>query len=195
MDKYIFLDIDGVVNIPPYDKFNKRCLYNLYSILDNTGAEIIISSSWREGDIELTKASFIKHGFDPEYAKFIKGETCRGYKYVKQGSNLPIVRGNEIKWYIDTHIKYPWHAFPDRTKEFTEYREDGTFKMMRSRQLGVEYTYVILDDDTDMLYDQRHWFVNTDSHTGLTVIDAHSAIHILNSKSKQKTEFSLIPQL
>lgn len=178
--KIIFLDIDGVVNVPPYDDFNKDCLEWLYYILENTGAKIVVSSSWRCGDVQETRDSFLKHGFSPDYLDTIVGETCRGYKNVIKGSKLPIVRGNEIKAWVDTMLKYPWHGDPSKDEQFREYNEDGSFRMMRSNKVEEDYAYVILDDDTDMLLEQANYFINTDPTKGLTREDAEKAIKILN---------------
>jgi len=43
-----------------------------------------------------------------------------------------------------------------------------------------EYNYCIIDDDTDMLYEQRNNFVNTDPQTGLTLDNVSKVIEILN---------------
>lgn len=51
--KVIFLDIDGVLNTEFQDKdeygflFNQECVNNLKLILENTGAWIVLSSTWR----------------------------------------------------------------------------------------------------------------------------------------------------
>jgi hypothetical protein len=161
MENYIFLDVDGVINIPPYELFDKDCLENLRYLIKQTTSKVIISSSWREGDLERTK----KH-FPYWLQKHIVGETIRGYKETIKGSSLPIERGNEIKHYIDRHFKYPWHAYPERDEEFKLYNEDGSFKMMRSNELYVDYNYVILDDNQDMLYEQKDNFVLCDSLKG-----------------------------
>jgi hypothetical protein len=46
-------------------------------------------------------------------------------------------------------------------------------------------SYVILDDDTDMLYKQRLHYVKINSWYGLTESNANKAIKILNKKTKQ----------
>jgi hypothetical protein len=60
MRKIIFLDIDGVLNVIPqgHDKFggifHPHLVDNLTNIIKQTGADIVISSSWRmNGLIEL----------------------------------------------------------------------------------------------------------------------------------------------
>lgn len=53
-------------------------------------------------------------------------------------------------------------------------------KNWEKKKLGVDYQYVILDDESDMLFTQRNNFIQTDSHLGLTLGKMHSAIQILN---------------
>lgn len=42
--------------------------------------------------------------------------------------------------------------------------------------------YVIIDDFTDILYDQKNNFVHTDTYKGLTEADVEKAMEILNRK-------------
>ena len=51
---------------------------------------------------------------------------------------------------------------------------------MNSNKLNVDFSYVILDDDTDMLYDQKDNFIHTECVNGLTKELADKAIKILN---------------
>lgn len=178
--KFIFLDVDGVINVPPYTSFNPECLTNLYRIIDETSAKIIVSSSWRCGDLQKTKESLLESGFSPKYIDVIIGETCRGYHFVVKGSNLPIVRGNEIKQFVDVHFVYPWHGTPELDEQYRVYKADGSFKMMRSNVVGRNFNYVILDDDSDMLLEHLQHFIKTDSFIGLTSFDADTAIEALN---------------
>ncbi len=50
--------------------------------------------------------------------------------------------------------------------------------------IGSDYhefeNYVILDDDSDMLYWQRNNFIHVDRYVGLTINDAYVAIKMLN---------------
>ncbi len=174
-NKIYFLDVDGVINIPPYDCFNKECLNNVWLVHKNTGCKFVISSSWREGDLELTKKHF------PEWMReHIIGETIRGYHETIKGSSLPICRGNEIKHWIDRHLRYPWDADPSVDKLYQILDENDKFVKMVSNELNVDYTYVIVDDDQDMLYTQKDNFVNTNGVLGFTKNDAIKAVEILN---------------
>jgi hypothetical protein len=48
--KYLFLDFDGVIVIPPELRIpNRERLDLLHQVLDATGAEIVVSSCWRIG--------------------------------------------------------------------------------------------------------------------------------------------------
>jgi hypothetical protein len=60
--KIIFLDIDGVLNnvyCESRDKFgctfHSNFVDNLRSIIDKTGAKIVISSSWRTDGLDIMK--------------------------------------------------------------------------------------------------------------------------------------------
>lgn len=46
MEKYIFLDFDGVINTQN-DKFDKNAMANLRRLLEKTDAKVVISSTWR----------------------------------------------------------------------------------------------------------------------------------------------------
>ena len=48
--------------------------------------------------------------------------------------------------------------------------------MMRSNKLGVDFSYVILDDESDMLYEQSKYFICCDSMEGLTLEQANKVI-------------------
>jgi hypothetical protein len=177
-NKIIFLDVDGVINTVKhhFSKFDEECLERIRRIITETGAKVVVSSSWREGDLERTK----KH-FPPWLQEHIIGETIRGYKETIKGSSLPIERGNEIEHWIDRNLVYPWHANPEMDAQYRVNNPDGSFKIMNSNKLNVDFTYVILDDDDqNMLYEQRHNFVCTDSYKGISDEHTEEAIRILN---------------
>lgn len=53
--KVIFLDFDGVITIPPRWYIRTEKLKFIKKIVDETGAKIVISSSWRMNTVEKTK--------------------------------------------------------------------------------------------------------------------------------------------
>jgi hypothetical protein len=169
MKKIIFLDIDGVLATPDYLKdgewaLNPKKQELLGEILNKTNAEIVLSSSWRLHTLEDTKDYMQQEGF--LYVDKIIGVTIRAYQYIDKSTkiHLSIPRGVEIQQWIDTHI----HS--DNGKNFSR------------KKIGVDYQYVILDDDSDMLYVQRNHFIQTNSTTGLMHNNVIRAVAILNEE-------------
>ena len=156
--KIIFLDIDGVLNCESayrngecqyqewvwedgrkdhYQRFCVRSKELLNKLIDETGAKIVISSTWRHSGI-----NFMKKVWEMEE---MKGEII-GITPSMRTKGIDIPRGMEIKFYLEemgfTHINWS---------------EDKQQKRMD--ESGVE-NYIIIDDDSDMLYNQRHHFVH-----------------------------------
>lgn len=170
--KVIILDIDGVLNSNKWYgekitldlleaegdacEFDPEAVSILNRITDTTGAKIIVSSSWRNGNTEYLRKLFKEVG--------IKGEVLSETKNFHLLYNeLPffLPRGLEIKEHLSSVYgfpKYDWDIADPKTE--------------------IE-TYVILDDDADMLYEQRNNFIQTTWADGLTDELADKAIAIL----------------
>jgi len=171
MKKIIFLDIDGVLATPQYLKhgiwaLNPEKQKMLGRILSETNADIVLSSSWRCNTLEETKTHMEKEGF--LFTDKIVGITIRAYQLLQRetGVHLSIPRGVEIKQWIDTNI----------------HSENG--KNWKRLTLDKDYTYLILDDEGDMLLEHKNNFVRTNSDIGLTDDDVLKAISILNAKPR-----------
>lgn len=167
MDKYIFLDFDGVItNEESHYKLNRVSCDLLGRILKDTDAKIVITSSWRKSTLEDTikYLNTISHfvPFEFPYSDNIIGQTIRAYHYIHE-IHLGVPRGVEIKQWIDTHI----------------HSNNGRNYILK--KLGKDYQYVILDDDNDMLLEQKDNFIKTDSHKGLNVRNVFDAIQVLNT--------------
>lgn len=181
--KYIFLDIDGVIATPKTVEHGMWALTPekqdlLAMILEKTGAKIVLSSSWRKETIEESIEFMNKKGF--RFSDKIVGVTIRGYGCLRKGVHLSIPRGVEIKQWLDTHVIWPWYAYPERSPEFSVFNEDGSFKKMRHQKLNIDYKYIILDDDSDMLLEHADHFIRCDSMEGLSPEQANRAIEMLN---------------
>jgi len=167
MDKYIFLDIDGVIATPAsiengFWGLTDQCQNFLGEILNNTGSKLVISSSWRENTVEKTQRKLSENNF--RYSEYIVGVTIRAYKYIEKGIHLSIPRGVEIKQWIDCNI----HS--NNGKNFIK------------KKNGVDFAYLILDDDNDFLLEQKNNFIRTNSTIGLSKNDVIKSIKILNKK-------------
>lgn len=166
MKKIIFLDIDGVLATPEYLKDGQWALNPekqklLGELLTQTDAEIVLSSSWRGETLEVTKELMTREGF--LFSDKLIGVTIRAYQYLDRSKkiHLSIPRGVEIKQWIDTHI-----------------HSDGG-KGWQRKKLGGDFTYVILDDEPDMLLEHKDRFIKTKSEIGLTEDDVSRAVEIL----------------
>ena len=176
MQKIIFLDFDGVITTMAsrYALDRYKCDL-LQQVIDRTGAKIVVSSSWREGSAEETIAELkniptVFKKFVPSWVDEIVGVTIRAYNYIRKGEHLGIPRGVEIKQWIDTHLHRD---------------EEGKYKR---KQVGVDFQYIILDDDSDMLLEQGEHFIHTDTYLGLRQDDAIRAVCILNGCSPEEVE-------
>lgn len=159
--KIIFLDIDGVLNheyfykekhdkkhkedvIPyPYSNIDPKSVEILNILCEETGAKVVISSTWRHSGLEYCKDVLGFHGFNGDIIDITPTSPAR-------------FRGIEIlDW-----IKHNEELLGESYYNFNE--------------------YVILDDDSDMLYWQRNNFLLIDRFVGLTMGNVFQAKKILN---------------
>lgn len=164
MRKLIFLDIDGVLNCQKcfashhkeWEDAGKPKVYKWWSMIEpahmahlnkiiaETGAQIVISSSWR-GDPK-TPDILRENGLVGE----IIGVTPRMHR--PEGTSWDYYeRGKEIQAWMEKNIAQ-----------------------------GEEFTYVILEDESDILPEQVH--IKTSWSDGLEEKHAHSSIRLLNGE-------------
>ena len=179
--KVIFLDFDGVINSHewyqtrmdrvdieeiraqyPFYELDLDLIENLNFIISETGAKVVISSSWRTGrSIEILQDILDKVGFKGEVIdKTVNLGSSKNYGY-----NIP--RGCEIDHWLLSKGFYRNYISKDRQRKQLEKSEIKN--------------YVILDDTADMLLQQKEHFVNTSWKDGLTIDLARKAVRILNS--------------
>lgn len=180
--KIIFLDIDGVLNSNewasrrfeetsmdsiassyPFYEFDPLLVKNLNKIIDKTGAKVVVSSTWRLGRTKEELQEILNGvGFT--------GEVIDVTPYMPSplGFGYDVPRGCEIDWWLEQNGGF--HRINWSLEEFTRYVEKAKIK-----------NYVILDDDSDMLYNQREHFVLTSFMDGLSESCVDKAISILNT--------------
>jgi HAD domain in Swiss Army Knife RNA repair proteins len=179
MEKIIFLDFDGVLNSNdwyvrrqethdmdavnnnyPFSEFDPDTVNRLNTIITLTGAKVVVSSSWRHNkSIEelqsiLNQVGFVGHVIDKT--------SCFGGV---DGYSIP--RGCEIEAWLD---KKGFQRINWSKEEQQKYIDKSIVK-----------NYIILDDDSDMLYNQKEHFVITGWKFGLDDSAMHKSIDILNS--------------
>ena len=168
--KVIFLDIDGVLNSDAYAvRYQEEILrekgYHIFvdpeavnrvkKICDETGAKIILSSSWRMFDLKNTLKDLNIYRDLKPIIDYIIGITPR--------LNCDR-RGTEINYVIP------------RVDECVE-------KGLIAEQYKGEKIdfYIIIDDDDDMIGFQHDLLIQTDYMVGLTDDDTDKAIDLLNT--------------
>lgn len=173
--KYLFLDIDGVLNhdewfsSPEYKNnqanwqvsmFDPTCVERVNRILQETGAELVVSSSWR--DMADLPEIFAEVGLPTNFYVTPHSDIIfRLDPHDIWNDDIRYWRGSEIKYWLD-------HNDPNAN-------------------------YVILDDDPDMLEEQKYHFIQTcndklvtpklyeyNKGSGLTDKCVEDAIKILN---------------
>jgi len=157
-DKILFLDIDGVMVTdfrPDNMDLSGWHLFNEISVnLLNSIIEVTQCHIVITSTWRKRDVNWIRDIFEArgfKYPELIIGETMRGYHFIEQGVHLPIPRGLEIKAWMDTNM--------------------GLHKCQ----------YAIVDDDADMLLEQKSNFIQTKSEKGLTLSEAHKLIYILTT--------------
>ena len=167
MRKILFLDIDGVLNterqhdrcvnegIVPVDNFGYAfdpvAVANLEWIVQETGAEIVISSSWKLWGLGAMQRMWTRRGLPGKVIDITPStesdEMLLSVDLVYM--DIPAIKGSEIKEWLSAHGKNV------------------------SR-------YAILDDEQEMLPEQQSHFVRTNPAVGITEEATEKAITILN---------------
>ena len=165
--KVLFLDIDGVLNTERHYEyccknriasderfgypFDPEAVDNLKKIIDETGAEIVISSSWKfwglSTMIDLWKGRNLPGEIIGITPQAMSDEMLLNADLIEM-EMLPL-KGSEIKGWLSEH-----------------------------RRSVAQYA--ILDDVNDMLPEQQNHLVQINPVVGITEQDAEEVIAILN---------------
>ena len=156
--KVIFLDFDGVITIPPKWYLQADLIKNVKKIVDETGAKIVVSSSWRRENVKETINDMI-------------GKTKR------------CPRNKMLYWLID-NIYDVTSWFSD--KKYNGTGRGGEIQTWLDKHPEVD-NYVIIDDDGDMFDEQLYHFVQTNYEDGLTEVETKRAIKVLNRQFFQNS--------
>ena len=166
--KILFLDIDGVINSDEYaDEYHKYKLglqgYHIWvdpkavervrRLCEETGAKIILSSSWRRHRLDVTLEDLKQYSGMEPLLPYMIGVTPG---YIRRN------RGQEID---------------DTFKEWNHHIKMGRIDKQYENE-PVE-RYAIVDDDNDMLDKQLDHFVQTDWKYGITDEDVDKLKEIL----------------
>ncbi len=170
MDRYLFLDFDGVLNtgnyarqmkregIDPFDEFgamfDPEAIANLKHIVELTGCKIILSTTWRNEGIMRMRNLWKQRG--------LPGEIF---------SMTPILLSTSFQDAMNGEMM----GMPLREAKALE------IKAWLYQYASKDYQYVILDDENYFFPQHQKHLVLTDEEEGLTEQKAQKAICILNS--------------
>lgn len=165
MRKIIFLDIDGVLNTKywynqmsrstPKDKygyaFDPNAVANLKRIIDETGADIVISSSWKSLELTELENMWQERCLPGTVLGITPNSVSDELLLNADLDNMELfhIRGEEIKEWLSRHGK------------------------------NIS-NYVIIDDVDNMLPEQQKYFIQTNPEMGITEDIALLAIKTLN---------------
>lgn len=156
--KLIFLDFDGVITTYRSGwNIDKSQCEMIKELCDNTGAKIVITSSWRYENLKNT----IKKN---RLENWILKDYCIG---ITKRCNL---NGDSdyASWFI-----------PRRGLEIEEFID----RYIRENNITDDVDYVILDDDVfEFLYNQHPYVVQTNWEKGVSKKDIKRAEKILSKK-------------
>ena len=165
MSKILFLDFDGVLNTERWHKqvdenslqdkygyaFDPGAVENLDKILNETGAEIVVSSSWKFMGLAKMQDMWKDRKLPGKVIGITPNSVSDEFLLNADLDNMDLmpIRGQEVKEWFTLHGKDVSH-------------------------------YAILDDTYDVLKEQEPHFVCIDPNVGITKDDAEKAIAILN---------------
>ena len=164
MKKVIFLNIDGVLNPKwwerkiPADRFgcafDPKTVSCLATIIKETNAEIVVSSSWKLMGLQtlqdMWKERKLPGNIIDITPNYMSDELLLNAGMSDSDIDILDIRGIEIKGWLVLH--------------------------------GADVSnYVIIDDMDDILSEQQSHFVQTDPEFGITNDDVKKVVHLLNT--------------
>ena len=185
--KIIFLDIDGVLNHEEwytsgraheaYEATGKTDIkaYNfdpeswkwIQKLIDETGAKIVLSSSWRWYDLQATIEEYKNTAFKPIIDNLVG---------VTPGT-MSRNRGQEINRFFDIVNGNITQNLP----QAIEWLKEHPLEILSSTGQKIDQ-YVIFDDNIDMTKEQKKHLVQVDSWVGIQEKDYIKAKKILNNE-------------
>ena len=161
MRKIIFLDIDGVLNHETgyrngnckpyelnghiYETFDPTSKELLNKLIELTGADIVISSTWRSDGLGAMKKLWRHENMLGEVYG-VTPSLCAAYSDNLPHGAISVPCGMEINAWLNSK---GYRHINGNSMEQEKYMEQSKISQ-----------YVIIDDDSDMLYNQRKHFVH-----------------------------------
>lgn len=170
MDKFIFLDVDGVLNCHHMGEvqnsvfeLDEKLIRNLKKLIDETGAKIILSSSWLN--------FFYEENDEVRIIKYENGKLSKGGSVLMSTLNFHDIEIHRL-------VTKKQYSSLKRSVLIENFLKENSCS-----------NYVIIDDENHEFTQEqkKHWVETTYSHKkgyeyeGLTEKLTQKAIKILNS--------------
>lgn len=175
--KVLFLDIDGVLNSQNWFGYMQYCIKN--DMYDRVLNFVDINNERTEYKLNMIDDRAIAN-----LNRIVEETGCKvvlssSWRSSRESDNAFIEYIFKLKGF-----KYELYGVTPRiwVKEFSTQRgEEIKVWMDKESENNEIESFVILDDDSDMLPDQMNNFIHVDRQVGLTDKDVFTAIEILNS--------------
>lgn len=159
--KVIFLDIDGVLNNDSYSEYYaglRRSEANTTAIYDPDSIVSLNNITRATGAVIVVSSAWRAMGMD---------------------KLTPILR----EWGVEAEIIGETDQLDNAPRGWEIEKWMGDWDWSKGTKRGTQIeSYLILDDYSDMMYDQRYNFIKTDSDIGLQTVHESHAIDILNNE-------------
>lgn len=169
MEKYLFLDFDGVLNTANYAKylrkegiehydefgpmFDPNTIEHLKRVVDETGCKIVLSSTWRNEGFMRMRALWKDRNLPGELLAMTPILLSTTYQEARNGEMFSIPERNA------------------KALEINAWLEEFAARPCQ---------YVIIDDENVFFQCQQEHLVQTDESNGMTYEKAQLAIEILS---------------
>ena len=169
IDKYLFLDFDGVLNTSRYAKllrkegidlydefgamFDPNTIANLRSMVEQTNCKIVLSTSWRNEGLLRIRSLWKDRNLPGEIFSMTPILLSTTYQDAQTGEMFGIPELNAKALEINAWLQ---------------------------QYASKSVNYVIIDDENVFFQSQQEHLILTDEYDGLTIDKAKLAIEILN---------------
>ena len=129
--KVIFLDIDGVLNVYSHDhdefgsQFMPQFVNNLKRVIEETGAKIVISSTWRYAGLDRMKEMWEKRNLPGEVIDITEDCTYLFNEGLFEWLDQ-VERGHEVQYWLDEHPEVEKYVIFDDDNDFLPHQR-GNF--------------------------------------------------------------------
>ena len=175
--KVLFLDIDGVLNSDNWFGYRLYCIKNnMYDRVLN-----FIDTNDENTEHKLTMiddraVANLNRIVEETGCKIVLSSSWRSSRESENVFTQYILKLKGFKYELYSVTPRLWH------KEFgTQRGEEIQLWINKESENNEIESYVILDDDSDMLPEQMNNFIHIDTNIGLAYSDVCKAIKILNS--------------